>query len=69
MRSQQKSSGFPLTSTLAMLSVRPAMIELHQFAPVWGINPSPFCLKVEIYLRLTGLAFRPVVTVPIRAER
>ena len=45
------------------------MIELHQFAPVWGINPSPFCLKVETYLRLARLAFRPVVAVPIRAPK
>jgi glutathione S-transferase len=46
-----------------------AMIELHQFPPVWGINPSPFCLKVETYLRLAGLAFRPVVTMPMRAPK
>ena len=29
------------------------VIELHEFAPAWGINPGPFCLKVEAYLRLT----------------
>jgi glutathione S-transferase len=45
------------------------MIELHQFPPMWGINPSPFCLKVETYLRLAGLAFRPVTAVPMRAPK
>jgi hypothetical protein len=30
------------------------MIELHQFDPVWGVNASPFCLKIEACLRLAG---------------
>lgn len=45
------------------------MIELHGFPPVWGINPSPFCLKVEFYLRLAGIPYRPVATMPFRAPR
>jgi glutathione S-transferase len=45
------------------------MIELHEFSPAWGINPSPFCLKVETYLRLAGLPFRPVSSVPFRAPK
>lgn len=34
------------------------MIELHQFPPVDGVNLSPFCAKVEGYLRLRRLPFR-----------
>lgn len=45
------------------------MIELHEFPQVWGINPSPFCLKVETYLRLAAIPYRPVVTMPFRAPR
>ena len=34
------------------------MIELHQFAPAFGLpNPGPFCMKVEGLLRLAGLPF------------
>jgi glutathione S-transferase len=34
------------------------MIKLYQFAPAWGIpNASGFCLKLETYLRMTGLPF------------
>lgn len=33
------------------------MIILHQFPRVFGLlNPSPFCMKVGVYLRMTGLA-------------
>ncbi len=45
------------------------MIELHEFAPAWGINPSPFCLKVEAYLGLAGIRYKPVVTLPFQAPR
>src|SRR5262245_28521051 len=32
------------------------MIKLYQFNPAWGLpNPSPFCMKVETYLRMVGL--------------
>ena len=31
-------------------------IVLHQFAPMFGLpNPSPFCIKLETYLRMAGL--------------
>ena len=34
------------------------MIILHQFAPAFGLaNASPFCMKVESYLRLAGLEY------------
>lgn len=33
-------------------------IVLHQFAPMYGLpNPSPFCIKLETYLRLAGFAY------------
>lgn len=35
------------------------MIVLHQFPPAFGlINASPFCTKLEAWLRLVGLAYR-----------
>ncbi len=37
------------------------MIQLHQFAPSWGISASPFCLKLEIYLRMLALPYEVVV--------
>lgn len=34
------------------------MIRLHQFPPAMGLpNASPFCLKLETWLRITGLDF------------
>jgi glutathione S-transferase len=45
------------------------VIELHEFGQAWGINPSPFCLKVEAYLRLAGIPYKPVVTLPFQAPR
>lgn len=42
------------------------MITLYQFAPAWGLpNASPFCMKLETYLRMTGLPY----TVAIPALR
>ena len=33
-------------------------IVLHQFAPMFGLpNPSPFCIKLETYLRMAGLSY------------
>jgi len=37
------------------------MIKLYQFHPAWGLpNPSPFCMKVETYLRMAGLPYEGV---------
>ena len=36
------------------------MIKLHQFPPVFGRNVSPFTLKLETWLKLTGLPYRVV---------
>jgi glutathione S-transferase len=34
------------------------MITLHQFAPAFGLpNASPFCMKLETWLRMAGLPF------------
>lgn len=34
------------------------MIQLYQFAPAFGLpNASPFCMKLENYLRMAGLPF------------
>ena len=34
------------------------MIKLYQFAPAFGLpNMSPFCMKVETYLRMAGLPY------------
>jgi glutathione S-transferase len=37
------------------------MIRLYQFAPAFGLpNASPFCMKMETYLRMVGLPYEPV---------
>ena len=37
------------------------MITLHRFKPQWGIpNPSPLCMKVETYLRMTAFAYKVI---------
>jgi glutathione S-transferase len=37
------------------------MIKLHQFEPAFGLpNASPFCMKLENYLRMAGLPFELV---------
>ncbi len=45
------------------------MIRLHVFPDPWGLNPSPFCLKVETYCQLADVPFRTVRTPPVRAPR
>lgn len=36
------------------------MIRLYQFAPAFGLpNASPFCMKLETYLRMAGLPYTP----------
>lgn len=44
------------------------MITLHQFPRAWNIpNPSQFCAKLETYLRMAGIEYRIVETLPIHA--
>lgn len=45
------------------------MIELHQFAAVDGVNASPFCAKVEFYLRLRRIPYRIVVDPPFKGPK
>jgi glutathione S-transferase len=46
------------------------MLELHQYAPKFGLlNASPFCMKVEVFLRLAGLPYRTVVALPLRQPK
>ncbi len=37
------------------------MIVLHQFPPAFGLpSPSPFCMKLECFLKMSGLPYRSV---------
>ncbi len=46
------------------------MITLHQFARVWDIpNLSPFCSKVETYLRMAGVPYRVADAIPLTAPK
>lgn len=43
------------------------MIKLYQFASCWNLpNPSPFCMKLETYLRMTKLPFETVTVGDLR---
>ena len=43
------------------------MITLYQFASCLGVhNPSPFCLKLETYLRMAGLPYQVVTDADVR---
>ena len=44
-------------------------MRLHVFPHAWEVNPSPFCLKVETYCRLAGIATASVPALPFRAPR
>jgi glutathione S-transferase len=46
------------------------MIELLQFKPAFGLmNASPFCMKVEVFLRLSGLAYTTVEAMPMKSPK
>lgn len=42
------------------------MITLYQFPPAFGLpNASPFCMKLELYLRMAGLPYRNCYTLAL----
>jgi glutathione S-transferase len=47
------------------------MIKLYQFNLAWGLpNPSPFCMKVETYLRMASLPYEAINNaVPFKAPK
>jgi len=46
------------------------MITLYQFAPSWGIpNLGQFNVKLETYLRMTGLSYTVVETMPLKGPK
>jgi len=43
------------------------MIILYQFPPVWGLpNASPFCMKIETFLRMAGIGYQTVIVLDPR---
>jgi len=48
------------------------MITLYHFADDWGFDPSPFCLKMETYLKLARVPFEKAYKsrrIPASAEK
>ena len=46
------------------------MIKLYQFAPAWDVpNLSPFCLKVETFLKMAGLPYEIVDAIPLQGPK
>jgi glutathione S-transferase len=44
-------------------------LRLFVFPDLWGLNPSPFCLKAQTYCRLAGVAATSVPAMPFQAPR
>lgn len=43
------------------------MLTLYQFEPAWGLpNASPFCMKLETYLRMAGIEYRSDTSADVR---
>ncbi len=43
------------------------MLTLYQFRPVWGLpNASPFCMKLETYLRMVALPYQTAKNADVR---
>ncbi|PZD72090.1 hypothetical protein C1752_03983 [Acaryochloris thomasi RCC1774] len=43
------------------------MLTLYQFEPAWGLpNASPFCMKLETYLRMTGIEYKSDTSADVR---
>ncbi len=44
-------------------------LKLYQFTPMFGLpNASPFCMKLELYLRLAGLSYETVTVKSLRGS-
>lgn len=52
-----------------MLDDAKSTLRLYVFPHRWEFNPSPFCLKAQIYCRLAGLPVESVAALPFRAPR
>lgn len=54
-----------------MSDARDSDLIVHQLPPSWGlVSISPFCLKLETYLRIAGVPFRTVVdATPFRGPK
>lgn len=38
------------------------MLEFYQFGPAWGLpDASPFCIKLELWLKMAGIEYRSVI--------
>ncbi len=56
--------------TVTSSSSLPPMITLHTIPGQWGLESiSPFCMKVEVYLKLTKTSYRAVPGDPRRAPK
>ncbi|MEO0375899.1 MAG: glutathione S-transferase family protein [Cyanobacteria bacterium P01_A01_bin.17] len=43
------------------------MLTLYQFEPAWGLpNASPFCMKLETYLRMAGIEYKSDTSADVR---
>lgn len=46
------------------------MLKLYQFERIWGIpNLSPFCCKIETYLRMADIEYEIEPTLPLNAPK
>ena len=47
-----------------------SILKLYQFERTWGIpNLSPFCCKIETYLRMAGIDYKIRATLPLNAPK
>jgi glutathione S-transferase len=50
--------------------IQKSTVTLHKYNAAWGLpDLSPFCIKVETYLRMIGVPFEPIVTESRKAPK